>query len=104
MEMIMEDQIVNAKIRSAVIEIEDHGILTLWLHLDYGGSGQGFGGYSIEKNAGFWMRRIFDVLEVYRWSDVAGNNIRVKIEDGLAKGIGNIIKDKWFYPSKEIIN
>ena len=41
---------VNAMIRSVALEYEDHGILTCWLHLDYGGSCQGFGGYSLDKH------------------------------------------------------
>jgi hypothetical protein len=32
------------KVTSVQFGIEDHGFLTLWLHIDFGGSGQGFGG------------------------------------------------------------
>ena len=37
----------NAVITSATITSDDHGMLSAWLHLDYGGSGQGFGGYCL---------------------------------------------------------
>lgn len=39
--------IKNAIINNAKIHFENGGILTVWLGLDYGGSGQGFGGYSL---------------------------------------------------------
>lgn len=43
-----EDLVIkNAVIKSAVIDSDDMGLLTVWLHLDYGGSGQGFGGYAL---------------------------------------------------------
>ncbi len=37
-----------AKITNVDLSIEDHGILTLYVHLDYGGSSQGFGGYRLD--------------------------------------------------------
>ena len=41
------EEIKNAIITGTYLGIEDHGILTFWLYLDYGGSGQGFGGYQL---------------------------------------------------------
>lgn len=37
----------NAVIESARISSDDYGLLSAWLVLDYGGSGQGFGGYAL---------------------------------------------------------
>ena len=37
----------NAVIESARLTTDDHGCLSAWLMLDYGGSGQGFGGYAL---------------------------------------------------------
>jgi hypothetical protein len=37
---------VNARIVDVAIEIEDHGLLTMMVTVDYGGSRQGFGGFA----------------------------------------------------------
>jgi len=34
------------RIESTMLGFEDHGIPTFFLHFDFGGAGQGFGGYS----------------------------------------------------------
>lgn len=95
-------EIKNAVITSTEIEIEDHGILTLWLNLDYGGSVQGFGGYSLDNHAfcAVFIRRCLEVVGVHKWSEMRGKTIRVALDKpyGLIQGIGNIIKDEWFYP------
>lgn len=40
-------EIKNAIIESVVLEKGDRGVLQCWFHLNYGGAGQGFGGYSL---------------------------------------------------------
>lgn len=37
------------KVNYAKLYIEDHGILTLNIDIDFGSSGQGFGGYSLDS-------------------------------------------------------
>jgi hypothetical protein len=39
----MELEIKNAVIESTEITNDDHGCLSAWVHLNYGGSGQGLG-------------------------------------------------------------
>jgi hypothetical protein len=92
----------NAVIKSASIEIESHGILTLWLQLDYGGEGQGFGGYNLEgASLANHIRGIMDVLEVTRWADVVGKPCRVRNEMVSDAGdLGHFVKDKWFNPAQ----
>ncbi len=109
----MSDNIVvsNASITSADIQTDDHGLLTVWLHLDYGGSGQGFGGYALylpkswkhhQKNAGWaghFLWRVMEVASVTRWDQLPGKTIRVKREHSKVHAIGHILKDDWFEPA-----
>lgn len=104
--------ILNAKISSTHFGYEDHNILTCWLNLDFGSSGQGFGGYSLdsydksqEKRIGTafgleFIANIIDVVGVQSWEELKGQLIRVKKEDefGRILSIGHIIEDKWFDP------
>lgn len=107
----------NAQIESTSFGIEDHGLLTLYLMLVQGGSGQGFGGYALDgkpddrnKNkrtpsiyCGWWVARVLETVGVNDWKDLKGKYVRVEGEDfGKIIGIGHIVEDKWFFPEKEI--
>lgn len=111
----------NAIIERTMLGYEDHGILTCFLCLKQSSSGQGFGGYTLDDRpkkdkegnryggrepavfAGFWIKRILEVVGVSKWEDLVGKHIRVVGEEfGTIKGIGNIIEDKWFYPEREM--
>ncbi|MCP3681644.1 MAG: hypothetical protein GY861_03045 [bacterium] len=104
----------NAIIKSVSLTIADHGCLTMWLHLDYGGSGQGFGGFmlhpadsKVEKLSesvgacGHWVVRCLQIADVMEISDLAGKTIRVKGDHGGIDAIGHILKDDWFCPSED---
>lgn len=107
-------EIRNAKIRSVQLGFEDHGILTCWLNLDYGGSVQGFGGYGFshrprgDKDVGApdladYLIGILRTLEVDAWEKLPGTPIRVETngEGGCALTIlriGHLLKDQWFNP------
>ena len=106
----METETKNAIITDAIITNDDHGVLSSWIYLDYGGSGQGFGGYCLYQPnfrnespniAGHFIWRVMEVIGVSKWSDLKGKTIRaVSTHDKVVK-IGHIVKNIWFDPSQE---
>lgn len=102
------NDIRNAIITSAEIVIEDHGLLTAWLGLNYGGMSQAFGGYCLHNPkfaqdfGGEFIRRTLDVVDVRSWADLVGKTVRVRCEPSGVHAIGNIIKDNWFTPKSDI--
>lgn len=105
-------EISNAIIKSATITSEESGVLGAWLTLDYGGSGQGFGGFALyfpksSKNhkmqslAGHFIYRCMEIAGVTKWEDLEGKTIRAKHDFSGVKAIGHIIKDDWFCPSED---
>lgn len=97
----------NAIIKSVTLTIEDHGILTAWLNLGYGGSAQGFGGYALytpkmsECFAGRFIWRVLETVGVREWNELSGKPIRVRASLNGVRAIGHIIEDRWFVPSEE---
>lgn len=108
----MNTEIKNAIIENATITADDHGLLSAWLTLDYGGSGQGFGGYAlylpksfthhkIESVAGHFIWRVMEVAGVVRWEELKGKTIRVKASHGGVDAIGHIVNEDWFDPKAD---
>lgn len=104
----------NAVIEKATITNDDHGLLSAWLSLDYGGSGQGFGGWSLYLPSGFthhdpkgpnfaghFIWRVMEIAGVSEWGKLPGKTIRVRAEHSKVHAIGHIVKDDWFEPSKD---
>lgn len=107
-------KIQNAVIESVEITTNDRGILDVWVHLDYGGSGQGFGGYALyldksythhrlESVAGHHIFRIMQIAGVTTWAQLKGKPIRVRTDGsfGPIEAIGHIVKEDWFCPKDD---
>lgn len=115
-----EFHIQNAIIDGTTLTIEDHGLLSAWLYLDYGGSHQGFGGYSLHLPesfkhhkidsgyAGHFIFRSLQIAGVGKWENLKGQTIRVKLTQkglgGRIIAIGHIVKDDWFCPEEDFKN
>jgi hypothetical protein len=107
-----EIEVKNAIIESVSITNADYG-LTIWLILDYGGSGQGFGGYSLYSTkhnthfntqwnvCGHFIQRVMEIVGVEEWNEIPGKTIRVKANQHGVQAIGHIINDDWFDSKKE---
>lgn len=108
----MSTEIKNAIITSAELTFAERGILDCWLHLDYGGSGQGFGGYAlylpksfdhhnVMSLAGHHIFRIMEIAGVEKWSQLPGKTIRVEHTWTEIVRIGHIVKDDWYFPRED---
>jgi hypothetical protein len=95
-------EIRNAIIKRTFLGIEDHGIFTAVITLDYGSSQQGFGQHNLEfKDYGIaYLRKILEAVGVNEWEELQGQTVRVKCEHTKVYAIGNIIQDKWFEPER----
>ena len=101
----------NAVITAATITVEDHGLLSAWITLDYDGSGQGFGGFALYapdaklqepgNYCGLFIWRVLEVVGVGRWDQLVGKTIRVRATGVAVIAIGHIVKDVWFHPKDE---
>ena len=108
-------EVKNAIIESVSIDIERGGMLIAWLHLDYGGSCQGFGGQVLYLDrtfshhneggpyCGHFIFRAMKIAGVESWNKLPGKTIRVKVKDDWGKivAIGHIVKDDWFCPEDD---
>ena len=98
-------QIKNAKITSVKLGNTDHDIMTLQLFLDYGGSGQAFGGYALDEwdeskgcrvGTSYGLQFIKEVLAAvgqYDLFKLPGKYIRVDANDTKVFAVCNILKD-----------
>lgn len=96
-----------AKIRKAFLGWEDHGIFTCQLDLDYGGAGQGAGGYALDERpdgddyhrggTAFgmdWIMSVMRVCDAREWSQVEGTTVIALINDGRVWGLQPLPTEK----------
>lgn len=102
----------NAIIESASIMLEENGILSAYLTLNYGGCCQGFGGYALylpksfthyclRTVAGHFIYRVMKIADVTKWSDLVGKTVRVQCTFDKVHAIGHIVKNDWFNPVED---
>lgn len=103
-------KIKNAKIYSAMLGREDHGIMTFMIYISAEGITCGIGGYCLDEFDPARQTRVFraesieaiskvlEVVGVDKWEDLPGKYIRFE-DNGIGSivtKIGNIIEEKWF--------
>lgn len=94
----MERGIRNAKITRVTLGNDD-GPLTAWLHLDYGGSGQPFGGYSLKGEAmAVFVTGVLEAVGAPTWERLPGTPCRVECSHSRVFCIGHFLEDRWFDP------
>lgn len=92
----------NAKILSTFLGFEDHGILTAFVMLDYGGTVQGFGGWGLGgKGCAHFVKRVLGVVGVQKWEELPGKHLRAFASHDKVSKIGHILNDSWFDPAEE---
>lgn len=86
----------NAKILSTCLGIEDHGFFTPIVHLDYGGTQQGWGNYALTDGWGIsLLRAVLETVGAEKWEQLPGKHCRsVSTYMGVA-ALGHIIEDRW---------
>ena len=104
----METQ--NGRITSTMLGIEDHGILTCMVMIEWKGGGCGFGGYAFDHSDGErtigsafgceFIRKTLEAVGVDKWEDLKGKYVRVEHGGlgGTILRIGHIVEDRWFNP------
>lgn len=104
-----EQEICNARIVDTFLGVEEHGILTFYLALEFQDSTRGFGCYPMQKYDsqenkitydGRGLGAIVNILNtvgVNSWENLKGQLVRAYPKEGEnVTKIGNIIQDKWF--------
>lgn len=105
-----ELEVANAIIESASLGFGDREFLDCSISLNYGGSGQTFGGYilyiprgfgnhRLESPAGHFIYRVLKIAGVEEWKNLVGRTIRARYTHNKVYAIGHIINDDWFEPS-----
>lgn len=89
----------NATITGTMLGFEDHGIFTSSISLNFGGTTQGFGGYSLHhgNSAALFIEGVLNTLKLDAWEKLIGTNVRARRgATGRLEAIGHIIEDRWF--------
>lgn len=110
----MGEVIENAEIKSTMLGVEDHGIMSSYIFVEFGEHYScGFGGYALDGYdaqkkdrvptvaMGVFVAGVLAALEVEKWERLPGTLCRIKIDptiSGTISAIGHFRKNKWFCP------
>lgn len=87
-------EIKNALIKRADIIVDPY--MVYWIDLDYGGAGQAFGGVILGGDFGCEaIKRLLEVVDCYKWSQLTGKPVRVLANHGKVHKIGHFLSNKW---------
>jgi len=111
--METDTRIRNAVIKDTMLGIEDHGVFTASITLDYGGTCQAFGGYCLgyppttevdvpSDAASRFIQRVLEVAGVNEWEKLIGRPIRARSTHSHVEAIGHFMKEDWFDPKEEL--
>ena len=93
----------NARITGVSLGVGGRDILTAWVVLDYGGSGQQFGGYHLGGHAcAAFIEKTLRAVGVEQWEDLPGTVCRVRASHDKVHAIGDALRDRWFTPELEL--
>jgi len=104
---VSEYEVMEAKIQSTMLGVEDHGIFTFVIELNYGGAGQCAGHFALDAynekkdyrpgwvGAIPMIRRLLEVVGVSSWEGLVGKKVRVRCKYDRVKAIGNIKNNEW---------
>ncbi len=96
-----EFKIINAKITNTFLGLEDHGILTAYLYMEFDIGDQGFGGYALKGQAmSIFIKGCIDTVSTKSWEDLKGKYVRIKHNHSKILEIGHIMENKWFNPEE----
>lgn len=71
------------RIDETTLGTEDHGLLSFWLTIDFGGTCQGFGGYALGGSfTGTVIEGILKAVGVQKWEQLKGRTVWVRRKDG----------------------
>lgn len=91
-------EITNAKITSTMLGLEDHGIPTCFVNLEWPGAGQGFGGYDLRHYGIEFITKTCAAVGVEKWEDLRGKVCRIRHDHRKVYAIGHIVEDRWYEP------
>lgn len=81
----MSEEKELGRIKATFLGIEDHGLFTFVLYIDFGHSGQGFGTYDLTyKKYGIKaLRKILEAVGVDSWEQLVGHEIWCTRRNGI---------------------